>query len=391
VKLAVYADVPYRRDGETVSTVMSYIRFPASLPPRFDELVFFGRLDPRPGVAEYRLPQESVRFVPLPFYPSVFRIGALLRALPGSAAVFARELGDVDAALLYGPSPVAVLLALTAKRRGVPVVLVVRQHYPEYIRRRLPSRAWGWAVGIAWLLELAYRLLARTMPSVVTGEELARHYRGGSAPVLVSGLPVIGRGDVVPRTDALARTWEGDVLRIVTVGRLDPEKNPLLLADILAALRARDSRWTLDVVGDGPLAERLATRARELGVEGTLRLVGYVPNGPELWDMYRRAHVFMHVSLTEGLPQVLFEAQAAGLPIVATDVGGVGPALRRGELGLLIPPRDAGAAVQALERLRGDPELRRRLIEAGLDAVANETLEAHLDRLADFVRAAATR
>src|SRR4029079_11002848 len=130
-------------------------------------------------------------------------------------------------------------------------------------------------------------------------------------------------------------------------------------------------------------------RAREFGVEDALRMHGYVANGPELWRRYRDAHVFLHVSLTEGLPQVLFEAQAAGLPIVATDVGGVAAALRGGELGLLVPPRDAQAAAAALERVRDDTELRGRLIESGLRAVRDETLEAQLDRLGEFVRDAA--
>jgi glycosyltransferase involved in cell wall biosynthesis len=95
------------------------------------------------------------------------------------------------------------------------------------------------------------------------------------------------------------------------------------------------------------------------------------------------------MSLTEGLPQVLYEAQAAGLPIVATDVGGVGAALRRGELGLLVPPSDPEAAARGLERVRDDAALRVWLIRSGLEAVRHETLEAQLDRLAEFVRAAA--
>src|SRR4029077_11187711 len=194
---------------------------------------------------------------PLPFYPSVFDVVALARALPGSGRTFARELDRVDAVLLYGPSPVAVLFALIAKRRDIPTVLVVRQEYPQYIGRRLPSRSWSWALGVAWLLELAYRRLSRTMPTIATGIEIGNDYRRGRAPVLVSGLPVVSRDDIVSSDGARAKNWDAEELRMVRVGRLDPEKNPLLLADILAALRERDRRWTLDVVGTGLLEDAL--------------------------------------------------------------------------------------------------------------------------------------
>jgi glycosyltransferase involved in cell wall biosynthesis len=379
LRLGVYSDLVYRLDAEgVVSTDLSFIRFPTSLPPRVDEVVVLGRRDPVPGRGPYPLPSARVRFVGLPYYPSVFHVGRMLQTLRGSCRVFARELERLDAVWLFGPNPLAVLFALIARRRGTPVFLGVRQDYPRYIGNRLPSRRWAWALGAAWGLELAFRLLARRSPTIAVGEELAGHYRGGRAPVLATGLSLIGADDVVGEEEALARSWDGDELRLLSVGRLDPEKNPLLLAAILERLRARDPRWRLTVVGVGPLAEELERHAGP-----GLELAGYVENGPPLWRLYRESHAFLHVSLTEGVPQVVFEAFAAGIPIVATDVGGVSRAVERAAL--LVPPEDAEAAAAALERLRDDGELRARLVRDGLAIARRETTEAQLDRVLEFI------
>jgi glycosyltransferase involved in cell wall biosynthesis len=228
-----------------------------------------------------------------------------------------------------------------------------------------------------------FRLLARRAPTVVLGEELARKYRAG-APVLSTGFSLVRAAEIAPLDEAVARSWGDGELRLVSVSRLDPEKNPLLLLDVIHALRARDPRWRLTIAGDGPLRPQMEARVAALGLNGAVDLRGEVPNGPALWELYRDSHAFLHVSFTEGLPQVLFEAQAAGVPIVATAVGGVPEALARGAGGLLVEPGDADAAVEALERLQADPELRRRLITAAHENARRETLEAQLDRLVDF-------
>ena len=390
MRLGIFYDLPYRRDGETVSADLPVIRFLTGLPPRVDEVVLFGRLDPVPGTATYVLPSARVRLVPLPFYPSIFDVRRLVAAFPGSCRRFAAALDEVDAVWLFGPNPLAILLCLIALARHKQVFLGVRQDYPEYIGARLPGPRWRWALPVAHLMEHLFRLISRRVPTTVEGEQIAANYRVGSAPVLSGGFSLIRREELAPLDDALARSWDGEI-RLVTVGRLDPEKNPLLLLDIVERLHARSAHWRLAVVGDGPLRDEVERAVADRGLGDAIELLGYVQNGEPLWRVYRSSHAFLHVSLTEGHPMVFFEAEAAGLPIVATDVGGVSAALGHGERGLLVPPRDAEAAAEALERLAAEPELRERLIRAGAAHAEANTFEAHLDKVASFFEAAMAR
>ncbi len=382
MRLGIYADLVYRTDGTSLSANRAFVKFVTALPPRIDEVVLLGRLDPVRGLDAYLLPTAGVRFVPLPHYPSVADVRALLGALRGSLRIFASELPQLDAVWLFGPHPLALAFARTARRRRVPVFLGVRQNFPEYVARRSGKLQRAWAVPAAHALERAFRRIARRAPTVVVGEDLGARYAGGGGPVLSTGFSLIGESDLVVLADALERSWDGEVT-LLSVGRLDPEKNPLLLPEILALL---PDSVRLQVVGDGPLAGAVEERARKLGVADRLELVGYIPNGEGLWGRYRAAHAFLHVSFTEGLPQVLFEAQAAGIPVVATDVGGVRQALAGGSTGLLVAPDRADEAAAAVRRLIESPDLRAQLIEAGLEQARRETLDAQLDRIARFFR-----
>ena len=179
--------------------------------------------------------------------------------------------------------------------------------------------------------------------------------------------------------------WNGGELRVLTVGRLETEKNPLLLADVLARLREQDPRFRLLVCGEGPMEGDLRKRLEDLGVADHADLLGYVPITDGLLDVYRSSHAFLHVSWTEGLPQTLFEAFAAGLPVVATAVGGVPAAV--GQSALLVEPGDAEAPAEQLKRLADDPALRGHLIESGVERVRSHTLEAESGRVVAFFSA----
>jgi glycosyltransferase involved in cell wall biosynthesis len=284
----------------------------------------------------------------------------------------------VDAVWLLGPHPLAIAFALLAALRRRGVALGVRQDWPALVRNRHPGRRWVHVV--ADLLEGAYRLLARWVPTVVVGPQVAESYSGAPRLLEIS-VSLVSEEDVV---EPQPRPWGG---RVLSVGRLDPEKNPLLLPEILRHLIDAGGDWRLTICGEGPLEDTLRERLRELDVEERAELVGYLPLHGGLLDLYRSSDALLHVSLTEGLPQILLEAFAAGLPVVATAVGGVPGAV--GDAGLLVPPADPGAAAAALERLAGDRDLRERLSRAGLERVRGRTLEAESGRVAEFLSAGA--
>jgi glycosyltransferase involved in cell wall biosynthesis len=321
----------------------------------------------------------GVELAPLPFYPSLADLGAVAGAMARLPRALWRGLDDVDAVWCFGPHPFSLLLALLALVRRRKVVLGVRQDTMRYFRARLRGRAGRPLLGPLWLLDAAWRALGRRVPVTVVGEELERRYGGPRPGVLSMQISLVRDADVAdaPRVDLPESGVE-----LLTVGRIDVEKNPLLLVDALADL---GPGWRLTWVGTGPLAEAVAQRAREHGV--AVELPGFVAPGPDLVARYRAADAFVHVALTEGVPQVLMEAMATGLPVVATAVGGVASALRDGEAGLLVPPDDRGALVAAVRELAADREGRAARATRGLDLARARTLEAEGGRVAAWLRA----
>jgi glycosyltransferase involved in cell wall biosynthesis len=165
-------------------------------------------------------------------------------------------------------------------------------------------------------------------------------------------------------------------LRVLGVGRLVPKKGFDTLVEACALLRDRGVGFEAVIAGEaGEHLPEVRRRIRRLGLQDVVALAG-PRSQAELYDLYRQAGVFclpcrvLADGDRDGVPNVLVEAMACGLPVVSTPVSGIPELVRHQTNGLLVPPDDPAALADALQRLAADPKLRRRLGAAGRASVA---------------------
>lgn len=187
---------------------------------------------------------------------------------------------------------------------------------------------------------------------------------------------------------ALRERWQiGDGAAVLlSVGRLSKEKGHTDLLRSLAELRRsrRGLNFRLLVVGDGKEGHRLEELRRRLGLE---REVIFAGHQDRVAPYYRVADVVVISSHSEGSPNVLLEAMAARVPVVATRVGGIPEIAAEGETALLVPPREPVAMAAAIERLLRSAEERKRLAEAAYRLVESRfTPEAYHASLRQFYK-----
>jgi glycosyltransferase involved in cell wall biosynthesis len=152
---------------------------------------------------------------------------------------------------------------------------------------------------------------------------------------------------------------------ILSVARQYRRKNTSALLRAMPAIRAAVPDARLRIVGGGPELPRLEEERLSLGLEGSVVLMGEVPDMATVRDEYRTADVFCLPSLQEGFGIAFLEAMASGLPIVAYRCGAVPEVVPDGEAGLLAPRDDPEALANALIRLLSEEPLRHRMGEAG--------------------------
>ena len=233
--------------------------------------------------------------------------------------------------------------------------------------------------GKPWLHRLIDRRLTRRTARIVANCQAVRRVYRARLGLPARRLVVIPNGLPLrppePRAREHFRSREGlprDALIFVTAGRLERTKATDVVVRALAEVSASLPRAWLVVVGDGSELARLKALASGLAVARRVIFLGEVAEPAEV---LAAADVFVFASLYEGLPNVVLEAMGAGLPVVATEVGGVPEVVSEGESGFLVPPRRAGELARRMSQLAADEELRQRLGRAGRARAGEFTVE----------------
>lgn len=241
-------------------------------------------------------------------------------------------------------------------RYSLPAALALRRAAMVHTVHNVAARE---AVDLTARL-LHRRVFGRTVNTVAVGEQVRRSYREwyGTEPAATIRNGIDTASFVRPGARQRWRAGHGfsesDFL-VISVGRLDPQKNPLALMDAFAAAFRDDARAHLLMAGDGCLRDAAARRADELGLAARVHLLG---TQADVAEVLAAGDLFALASDWEGTPLAVMEAMAAGLPVVASAVGGVPELVVDGETGLLIPARDAAALAEALERMAAQPAVR---------------------------------
>lgn len=300
-----------------------------------------------------------------------------LAALVRLTRLFAKERPDVVHAHTYK----AGILASTAGRlAGVPAVLFTPHGHIFSRGANIPGVPGGLKLeALRWVTRAAQgcadRITALSAPDLE--QQLALRLSAAEKYVVVrNGI------DCDRFAGPRPRSFEGSPV-IGAVGRFSAEKGHRYLLEALALLRTRLPGARLVLVGYGALEGDLRGRAAVLGVDRLVTFAGE-RDSAELLGSF---DLFAQPSLYESQGLAILEAMAAGVPVVATDVGGVRDAVRDGETGLLVPPAEPAALANALARLWEDRDLARGLADrAARDVRARFSLPAMISSYAGLYR-----
>lgn len=311
---------------------------------------------------------------PMPAYPQ------LDLAVPPARALrrLATDLRP-DAVHISTPGPVGFFGRGAARRMGVPVLGTYHTDFPAYIDHLFDDRCLTWATAryMRWFYAPFARVFLRSGAHAAALERL-----GIPAERLVRLSPGIDTSLFcrARRDDAI---WDGlgvprAAVKVLSVGRVSVEKNLPLLArawpPARRALEAEGIDARLIVIGDGPYRAEMEAKLAGTGAH----FLGF-RHGTELATLYASGDLFVFPSATDTLGQVAMEAQACGLAVLVSDVGGPREMVEPGVTGLVLPADRAGAWTEAIIALARDPERRARMGEAACRAMSARSFGASFE------------
>lgn len=257
------------------------------------------------------------------------------------------------------------------------------------------AHGWAFTEGVSARKQTFYRYIERALAplanTIITVSEYDRNLalankvgRPSQLVTVINGVP----DTALPKAPARPTTQADAPVRLIMVARFDEPKDQATLVQALSVLNtaqapAATQNWQLELVGDGPLIAAVMQQAKDAGLEQKIHFAGSRNDVPA---RLAEADIFVLSSRWEGLPLSILEATAAGLPVVATNVGGVPETVIDGETGYLVKRSDAQALAAKLKALIQDPALRSRLgaqarklyeQKFGLPRMVSETQEVY--------------
>ena len=369
-------------DGSLWEAEGSFARYVDSLAPYFDEIVLSVPVFEHAQQGGSRVRASNVTLAPLPYFPGPRQF---YPQLPAMWIRLRAWVDRCDVIHLRVPSPAAIFAFRMARKQQKPVFLLVVGDY-EALLPHLGYR------GLKKFLFTKYvEFEERALETMTTGALTfangaalkAKHERQG-ARVHETKTSTLSLSDIA---EGGAKGGSTARVRLFTVSRIDPRKGLRVLPAVVAALKQAGHDASADIVGpvvgqngDAEL-QAILDEAKRLGVTERITYRGPIALD-HLMRLYRQFDVFvLPTKPGEGIPRVLLEAMANGVPVVTTAVSGITSLITHEENGLLVPDRSAESITAAVTRIIADASLRQRLIDNGFATARAHTIERQAEQM----------
>lgn len=375
--LGILYHMPFWRDaeGRLWEAEGSFARYVDSLAPYFDEIVLAVPVFDQPQASGSRVRSSNVTLAALPYFPGPRQFYPMLPRLHRRLRTWVDQ---CDVIHLRVPSPAAIFAFRIAMAQGKPAFLLVVGDYaallPHLPYRGVKKILFSWYVAFE---EWALQRMTTNALTFANGGALREKHEAQGAKVFETKTTTLTVSDVASRTD----TCDATRIKLLTVSRIDPRKGLRVLPEAVAELRRSGVDVTLDIIGPtiGQIGDEekaaLIADAQRLGVGDRVNLVGAVELD-RLITLYRDYDIFVLPTRPgEGVPRVLMEAMANGVPVVTTRVSGIGSLVTHGENGFVIDEPSPAAVARAVRLLIDQPAVRRNLIQGGYKTARAHTLE----------------
>lgn len=377
VTLGVVYHMPFWQtaDGTLWEAEGSFARYIDSLAPYFKEIVLAVPVFDVAPATGTRVRAGNVRLAALPYFPGPRQFYPLLPRVYGRLRRFVAQCDVIHVRI---PTPAAIFVFRLAERMRRPVFNLVVGDY-RALAPYLPYR------GIKKLLfsgyvefeERAVSHITRRSLTFVNGAALREKHERDGARVVETKTTTLQASDIRARVD----TCQHRPVRLLTVSRIDPRKGLRVLPAAVSLLRNAGLEVTADIIGPpvGLLGEeegaRIVDDAAQRGVAQWVRLPGAMPLD-RLMAAYDDYDIFvLPTGPGEGIPRVLMEAMAAGLPVITTAVAGIASLVRHEQNGILLSEATPESLASAVRRLVERADLRQALIRGGYETARAHTLE----------------
>jgi glycosyltransferase involved in cell wall biosynthesis len=315
------------------------------------EITALGRLSKQDFSPKHQL--RNMGFISLSYYKS---LRSLIKIYPFYILRNLKKIfcftKDIDLLLISASGPISVLLIWFMKIQRKKVIIFIRSDIRELIKAK-DHNTFMLDIFANWI-ESSFEKSVKNNSSITAfafGDDIFNRYSKFSNSVISAASSRFEMSHIIS-SDELSFN-DTSCVNLLYVGRLSKGKGLNLLIETVSMLKS--NRFKLTIIGDGDIKDELVLLVKNLGLNEKIIFKGYIPFGERLFKEYSHYDVLILPSFSEGLPQVILEAMARGVAVVASGVGGIKDLIKDGENGYMFDPGDKSTLLNILEEiLAGD-------------------------------------